>query len=181
MRITAGRLRGRRIPAPAAPGIRPTPSRVREALFNILGDIEGWSMLDLFAGSGVMSLEAISRGASEVIAIDAGLAAVRAMRAIRRAWGLEDVWRIMHGPAHARLAHLAGRHVDIVFADPPYATGMAERLPAWLDEYGLDCGLLVIEESARAAPAWPEGWTPTRERRYGDTCLHFLERTKERA
>ncbi len=181
MRVTGGRLRGRRIPSPAAAGIRPTPSRVREALFNMLGGMEGRTMLDVFAGSGVMSLEAISRGAREVISVDAAHAAVRAMRAIRREWGLEGAWRIIQGQAHAALGRLAGRCVDIVFADPPYATGLAGRLPAWLDEHGIGCDILVIEESARITPAWPAGWTATRSRRHGDTCLHFLRRTNDDA
>ncbi len=176
MRITAGHLRGRHVPVPAAPGIRPTPARVREALFNILGDMDECAVLDLFSGSGIMALEALSRGARPVCSVDASSAAIRAMQTVRRTWGLGEDWRIERGRLPAALARLQGLRVDVIFADPPYQTGLAEQLPAWLDAHDIACRVLVIEESVRAGLRWPADWTETRTRRYGDTCLHFLAR-----
>ena len=173
MRITAGALRGRRLPSPTRSDVRPTPSKVRQALFNILGDVDGWRMLDLFAGSGLMALEAISRGAAAV-SIEQAAKSCRAMQAIREDWGVDDRWRIVNGPLPAALSGLHGQRFDLVYADPPYRQGIAEKIPAWLDAQGIKARMLVIEEAAGAHPAWPEGWTPATSRRYGDTCLHFL-------
>ena len=173
MRITAGTLRGRRLPSPTHAAVRPTPSKARQALFNILGDIDGWRMLDLFAGSGLMALEAISRGASAV-SVEQAAKSCRAMQAIRGDWGLGERWQIVTGSLPSALSALHGQAFDLVYADPPYAQGIAEQIPAWLDAQGISTRHLVIEEAASVNPAWPQGWTPARSRRYGDTCLHFL-------
>lgn len=174
MRITAGTLRGRRLPSPTHAAVRPTPSKVREALFNILGDIDGRRMLDLFAGSGLMALEAVSRGAAAV-SIEQAAVNCRAMQAVRADWGIgEDRWRIVAGSLPAALSALAGEAFDLVYADPPYRQGIAEKIPAWLDAHGIAAAQIVIEEAAGVQPAWPQGWTPAQSRRYGDTCLHFL-------
>jgi 16S rRNA (guanine966-N2)-methyltransferase len=174
VRITAGFLRGRRLASPEQSDVRPTPSKVREALFNILGDIDGWRVLDLFAGSGLMSLEAISRGAA-VTAIEQDSANRRAMQAVRDDWHLKEKWQILGGTLPGALSALHGQAFDLVFADPPYAQGIAEQIPAWLDVHGITAGQLVIEEASSEHPAWPAGWTPAQSRRYGGTCLHFLE------
>ena len=173
MRITAGTLRGRRLPSPAHAAVRPTPSRVREALFNILGDIDGWQVLDLFAGSGLMALEAISRGATAV-SVEQAADSCRSMQGIREDWGIGEAWRIVTGSLPAALSALHGQAFDLVYADPPYAQGIAEQIPAWLDAQGIVAARLVIEEAASVSPAWPPGWTPATPRRYGETCLHFL-------
>ena len=177
MRITAGRFRGRRLPVPEIAGVRPTPSKVRQALFNILGGIEGATMLDLFSGSGLMALEAISRGASVAISIESNWRAVRHLQDMRERWTIEDCWELLHGDVHAMLARLAGRHFDLVFADPPYAQAISVCVPRWLDEAQVSCAQLVIEESARVSTAWPSGWTQRQLRHYGGTCLYFLTRT----
>jgi len=174
VRITAGTLRGRRLASPVQADVRPTPSKVREALFNILGDITDWRVLDLFAGSGLMALEAISRGAS-AISIEQHAANCRTMRTLRNDWQLAERWQIIGGTLPGALAGLEGQAFDLVYADPPYAQGIAEQIPAWLDAHGIKAGKLVIEEAAGEHPAWPAGWTPGTPRRYGGTCLHFLE------
>ncbi|MDX8410461.1 MAG: 16S rRNA (guanine(966)-N(2))-methyltransferase RsmD [Mariprofundaceae bacterium] len=179
VRITSGSLRGRLLPIPQIRGLRPTPAKVRQAMFNIIGPVNGVRVLDLFAGSGLMALEAISRGAAHVTSIDRHRRATGHLLQVRDQWHVSEHWKIITGEAHAILGRMAGERFDIVFADPPYEQGFSEKIPAWLDEFGIGCSSLVIEESARVNPDWPEGWTVAPPRRYGDTCLHFLERGGE--
>lgn len=177
MRITAGIHRGRVLNVPDLPGLRPTPSKVREALFNILGEIEGFSILDLFAGSGIMAIEALSRGAVSALSIEQSGKACGAMKSCREQIGLEN-WLIRKSKLPAALEQCSGERFDLIFADPPYDRGIAEIIPVWLDSFDINCDQLVIEESAKATPHWPEGWTVHQSRRYGDTDLHFLERAR---
>jgi len=164
------------LPVPGIAGVRPTPSKVRQALFNILGSLEGATVLDLFSGSGLMALEAISRGASTVISIESSRRVVRHLQGVREKWEIEDSWQLLHGDVRTMLARLSGQHFDLVFADPPYARGISTCIPIWLEESRISCTQLVIEESARVDPLWPSGWTEQQSRRYGDTCLYFLVR-----
>jgi len=175
MRITAGRFRGRNLPVPKSPEVRPTPSMVRQALFNILGSIEGACVLDLFSGSGLMALEALSRGAVAVTSVEKNKRIFKHLQDVRGNWGIQDEWQLLCGDVQGMLPRLAGRRFDLVFADPPYAQGISEHIPCWLDNSRISCAQLVIEESARVDPLWPSGWTQARSRRYGDTCLYFLE------
>ncbi|NWF38904.1 16S rRNA (guanine(966)-N(2))-methyltransferase RsmD [Mariprofundus sp. NF] len=175
MRITAGSLRGRVLNVPDEPGLRPTPAKVRQALFNILGPIDDMRLLDLFSGSGVMALEAISRGAS-ALSIEQNRRLTRDMEQIRQQWDLAAGWQIKTSLVEKGLPALAGQSFDLIFADPPYHKGFAEKLPQWLDRDDIGCGLLVIEESTRVNPTWPEGWQCEQSRRYGDSTLHFLSR-----
>ncbi len=175
VRITAGQFRGRMLPVPGFAGVRPTPSRVRQALFNILGSVEKMAVLDLFSGSGLMALEALSRGAISAVSIEGHPRIFRHLRNIREQWDLTDCWQMLHGDVQAILPGLSGQYFNLVFADPPYARGIGENIPGWLDKAGISCGQLVIEESTWVTPQWPKGWTAHPPRRYGDTCLHFLE------
>lgn len=176
MRITAGELRGRRLNVPSLPGLRPTPSKVRQALFNILHNIEGWNVLDPFAGSGLMALECLSRKAGHVTSIEKNHRLYMHMIDTRENWGLGDRWQIICGEASKVVANrMAGLDFQLIFADPPYNKGMAGRIPQWLSDAGIRVRHLVIEESSLAAPGWPEGWTQTACRHYGDTCLYFLK------
>lgn len=160
---------------PDIPGLRPTPSKVREALFNILGNVDDFRMLDLFSGSGIMALEALSRGAATVISIEQNRRATRSMDQLRATLNLTEAWRIMPMSIEKGLSSLAEQSFDLVFADPPYEKGFARKLPALLNTYGIHCSRLVIEESARVHVEWSEGWHCRQLRRYGDTVLHFLE------
>jgi len=157
------------------PGPRPTPPPRREALFNILGDIEGFRLLDLFAGSGIISMEALSRGATQAIAIEQSRPACKNLKQAREILKLEEQWKITAGELPRALSRLESEHFDLIFADPPYDKGFAEQVPAWLSEQGISCDYLVIEESARVDPLWPSGWHEFKVRTYGDTTLHFLE------
>jgi len=174
MRITAGELRGRKVRVPDISGLRPTPAKVRQALFNILGDIRGWHVLELFSGSGLMALECLSRNAGRVISIERNVRLCQNMIDVCGEWGLRTRWRIIHGDAESMLKQLPKRHFEMAFADPPYDRGLAELIPQWLSHAGIHCDRLIIEESVRATPRWPKDWTQTRCKRYGDSCLYFL-------
>jgi len=172
-------MRGRVITVPNVPGLRPTPSKVRQALFNILGPVDGFQVLDLYAGSGMMALEALSRGAASAISIEQDHRAIKALQQIREALNITDRWTIQATGVEQGLNRLAGASFDLIFADPPYAQGYAEALPGLLTQHDIGCGQLVIEESSRIQPNWPDGWVCRQSRRYGDTCLHFLINTSK--
>jgi len=174
MRITAGTLRGRKVPVPDMPGVRPTPSKARQALFNILGGVDGYHVLDLFSGSGLMALESLSRGAASVVSVEKNRRITQQLTGVCRAWELEERWQIFCGDVSNSLGHLGRKQFDLVFADPPYDCGVSARLPQWLAQAGISCAELVIEESSRARPEWPAGWTQRQVRRYGGTCFYFL-------
>jgi len=174
MRITAGEFRSRTLSVPNIDGLRPTSSRVREALFNILGDVEAWRILDLFSGSGVMAVEALSRGAKQVTSIEQHAGACRHLHKVSECFHVQDRWHIKHATLPQALHSVRQQSFDWVFADPPYDCGMAEKIPFWLLEAEIKVASLVIEESIRAKPKWPAGWQVSC-RRYGDTNLYFLK------
>lgn len=171
MRIVAGRYGGRRIAAPPGAGTRPTSDRVREALFSVLGDLTGLNVLDLFAGSGALGLEALSRGAAHATFVERDAAAVRVLRANLELLGAgADVHR---ADARAFLGNASGtgEPYDLLFLDPPYRD--APRLGRELALEGvLAADARVVTESDRRAPLDID--LPTRfERRYGDTLIRI--------
>jgi len=179
-RIVSGRYGGRRIAAPAGRGTRPTSDRVREALFSALGELTGARLADLYAGSGAIGLEAVSRGAEHVLLVESDPRAVRVIRENIRTLGAQDTAVL----ATARVAPTLaagppeGRPYDVVFADPPYdATEqeIAAVLQALGDHAWLGTGgTVVVERSSRTPePAWVQGITPERSRRYGETILWY--------
>jgi 16S rRNA (guanine966-N2)-methyltransferase len=185
MRIVGGRLRGRALAAPKSLSIRPTADRLRESLFNILahafGDpVSGARVLDLFAGTGALGLEALSRGAAFALFVDDSAEARALLRENVAALGLGGMTRIFRrdaaklGPAHPL------EPFSLAFLDPPYGHGLAERAltasraGGWL---GRDA-LIVVEEASKAAFAAPAGFAELERRRYHDTELIFL-RTEE--
>jgi 16S rRNA (guanine966-N2)-methyltransferase len=174
MRVIAGQWGGRRLQAPAGAATRPTSDRVREALFSILGErVAGARVLDLFAGSGALGIEALSRGAAEATFVDSSPAAVKAVRANLEALGAEADVRRADAHVFLRGASGAGRHYDLVFLDPPYR--LAERLGRELSEAltaVLTPGGLVVSESDRRSVLHLD-ITPTDERRYGDTVIRI--------
>ena len=134
MRIVGGSWRGRRLTVPAGTEVRPTPDRVRETLFNWLApSLPGAQCLDLFAGTGVLGLEALSRGAAETMFVEYDAVLVRALE--ERIGALASEAQVFHEDALDFLASRPRRPFDVVFVDPPYATGLAqvlERLAGWL-------------------------------------------------
>lgn len=171
MRVIAGRLGGRRLVAPRGAATRPTSDRVREALFSALGDLAGLRVLDLFAGSGALGIEALSRGAATATFVERAAPALAALRANLDALGLDAEVHGTDARRFARDASRAGRAYDLVFVDPPYRD--AERLGRELDLGALLSrnGRLVTESDRRSPLAID---LPLRfERRYGDTLIRI--------
>lgn len=181
MRIIGGRFRGRKLAAPQSQIVRPTSDRLRELIFNILahgqGDpVSGVRVIDLFAGTGALGLEAMSRGAAFALFIDDGAEARALMRQNVEALGLGGTTRIFRrdatrlGPVHP-LAPFS-----LAFIDPPYRRGLAEKsLVALRDGGWLEPGaIVVVEEAADAEFAPPHGFLEIERRRYDDTKLVLL-------
>ena len=156
VRIIGGRHRGRKLPIADAPGLRPTPDRVRETLFNWLGqNLSGWHCLDLFAGSGVLGLEAASRGAASVTLVEQ---APRVAKSLQTAAALlkEPGLQVVCADALAYLARPAAMPLDLVFLDPPYGQGWLDRIIITLLPHLADGARLNMEseqpQSAQPAP-----------------------------
>jgi pantetheine-phosphate adenylyltransferase len=178
VRVIAGRLGGRRLRVPAA-GVRPTGDRVREAVFSRLAGLDGVRVLDLFAGSGALGIEAISRGAASVVFVERAVAAVAVIRANLESLGIAGEARVSSGDAVAVLRRLARseERFDLVFLDPPWAEpAEPDRTLLALANSGLLApGSTVVVETSRArALAEIEGLRKLDERRYGDTVIHRL-------
>jgi 16S rRNA (guanine966-N2)-methyltransferase len=174
MRVIAGRYGGRRLQAPPGEGTRPTSDRVREALFSVLGArVEGARVLDLFAGSGALGIEALSRGAAEATFVDSAPTAIRAVRANLEALGAEAQVRRADARRFLGSASAAARQYDLVFLDPPYrlAGRLGGELTAALPAV-LAPGAAVVSESDRRAPL-ELGLPILDERRYGDTLIRI--------
>lgn len=181
-RVVAGSAGGRRLVTPRGQATRPTSERVREAMFStltgMLGAWHGVTVLDLYAGSGALGLEALSRGAARCVLVDNDRQAVAALKANVDATGLAgavvtraDVPTLVSSPADARF--------DLVLLDPPYDLAVGDLLGVlsdlvrnrWLARHAV----VVVERSTRdAPPVWPAGLAEDRERRYGDTRLWYL-------
>ena len=174
MRVIAGTYGGRRLQAPPGTDTRPTADRVREALFSILGDrVPDARVLDLFAGSGALGIEALSRGAAEATFVDKAAPAIRAIGANLEALGADAT--VVRAEARRFLggASRSGRSYDLVFLDPPYRldAALARALPAAIKAV-LAPGATVVAESDRRLPL--EIDLPIEdERRYGDTLIRI--------
>ncbi len=180
MRIIAGRWRGKRLASvgagDAAAHLRPTSDRVRESLFNLLlnggyGDpVTGARVLDLFAGTGALGLEALSRGAAEAVFVDDG---PKARALLRENIGLcqaQGVTKVFRRDA-TRLGEVKGAPFDLVFLDPPYGKGLGEKALASAIAGGWLAGGAMVVWEENAPPVWPAGWEMLDQRRYGDTVV----------
>ncbi len=179
MRIIAGSAKGRPLKGPKGPGLRPTSDRVRESLFNILGQwLEGLVVLDLFAGTGALAFESLSRGASRAVLVDKGKEALRLCRENAAALGMLERSEILSSAVDSRLAPtLTSRGpFDLVFADPPYADFAPAQILELLAAVPLvrPEGRVVVEHDRRAeAPAALGPFERVDERRFGDTVVSF--------
>lgn len=185
MRIVAGRLRGRALITPDDQRVRPTSDRVREALFNILAhgvdgfDVEGVRVLDLFAGTGALGIEAISRGATFALFVEEDAVARGLVRRNVEALGLTGQTRIYKRDATQLGPALARDRYGLVMADPPYGKGLGEAALAaagtggWLE----DGAIAVLEERSDVVVSWPDGFTAIDNRRWGDTAVHLARWT----
>jgi 16S rRNA (guanine966-N2)-methyltransferase len=181
VRVIAGSARRRRLVAPAGTSARPTTDRVKESVFAALGDarLNGAVVLDLYAGSGALAIEALSRGAARAVLVDRDRTAIEAIEHNLDATGLAERARVQQGRADAFLRRLpAEAPFDLVFLDPPY-----EQAPTDLDAVLADLArpgwlapgaTVVVERAAHGADrlAWPEWWATTWERGYGDTLVN---------
>lgn len=181
MRIVGGSLRGRKLLAPEGQAIRPTADRVRESIFNILvhgiagPEIEGARVIDLFAGTGAMGLEALSRGASFCLFVDDSAESRGLIRGNADALGVTGQTRLFRRDA-TRLGPSSAGQFDLAFLDPPYGKGLAGATLAELRDGGwLNAGaILVVEEREEVACDLPSGYERLDRRSYGDTDVTFL-------
>jgi 16S rRNA (guanine966-N2)-methyltransferase len=173
VRVIAGNFRGRTLVAPRGSATRPTADRVREAVFSILGPLGGERVLDLFAGSGALAIEALSRGAGDATLVDSSTAAIAAIRRNLAAVGADAAVHRQSVQPFLERARADGRQYDLVFVDPPYrrAADLSKRLSAGLAPV-LAPSARVVAESDRREPLELD-LALVDQRRYGDTLIFF--------
>ncbi len=177
LRVVGGSLRGRKWTFPDAPGLRPTPDRVRETLFNWLQPhIAGMRVLDLFAGSGALAFEALSRGAATATLVESDRAAATELRSTASRFGLTQA-SIENTDALGLLRTAAPGSFDLVFLDPPFASGLLDSALMLVGQRQLLAGggFCYIELAADSSlPQLPEGWVPHRAGKAGEVGYHLL-------
>ena len=179
MRVIAGEFRGRRLASARAKGLRPTAERVREALFSILGsDVDDARVLDLYAGTGALALEAVSRGAASAVCVERSAGALAALERNVRDLRLEGRVTIERGDALVYARSLRGDtdRFDVVFCDPPYVDPLEPLLESVVGQ-GWWTTAAVVEHASSRHPAAPQG-TEVDTRRYGDTGVSIFRRTE---
>ncbi len=179
MRLIGGRYKRSKLPVLDRPGLRPTPDRVRETLFNWLGqDLSGWRVLDAFAGSGALGFEAASRGAAEVVLLERDAALARALQASRERLDAAGV-QVQSADALAWMSHratsLAG-HFELILLDPPFDAGLADAALALAIPL-LAAGGVIYLEAGSAVTAPPAGFELRRTLRAGAVHAQLLQRT----
>jgi 16S rRNA (guanine966-N2)-methyltransferase len=181
MRIIAGRFRGKHLVTPSDESIRPTGDRVREAIFGILTSrlgqsFEGLRVLDLFAGTGAMGLEALSRGAAGVVLVDAGVEARGVIRDNIEALGAGGVAKLLRRDATALGPSGTMGAFDLIFLDPPYQQGLGEKALVSARDGGWIApdATIILEESRKAVLALPDGFMLDDKRDYGGAAIYFL-------
>ena len=181
-RVIAGQAGGRRLAVPDSRDTRPTSDRAREGLFatisSVAGPLDGARVLDLYAGSGAVGLEALSRGAGHVLLVEQGARAVRVIKENISSIGLPGAVLVTDRVERVLARGPDGDRYDVVFADPPYALADAavERVLVLLAEAGwlAPGALVVVERATRSGPvSWPDGFVPDRERRYGEATFWY--------
>jgi 16S rRNA (guanine(966)-N(2))-methyltransferase RsmD len=180
MRIISGVSKGRRLARPKSLIIRPTSDRVKESIFNLLGnEVEGGVVLDLFAGTGNLGIEALSRGAKKALFVEKGRQALRLIQTNLAQIGMEDRSEILPQDVNRAIGILnqRGESFDLILMDPPYEKGLIQRTLLKLNSHRIyhEDSILVVEHDRREPiPEKVEGWTLTRQRKIGDTLISFL-------
>ncbi len=180
MRIISGESKGRKLVTPKRYSLRPTSDRVKESLFNILGsEVEGKVVLDLFAGTGNLGIEALSRGAKRVIFVEKGRQALRLIQANINQLGLGGRSEILPRDVNRAIGILdqRGERFDLIPMDPPYEKGLIQRTLMKLSSHPVYHGdsILVVEHNRREPlPHILDGWKLVRQQKIGDTLLSFL-------
>jgi len=180
VRITGGECRGRVIAAPEGPEVRPTSSKIRQAFFNIISNkISDSRFVDVCAGSGLMGLEALSRGAQSLIAIDQDRHLLQAIEKNCEKFGYKAQTEVICGDARRVLAHLNKHEADVIFADPPYKSQIAETLLREVAKSELLAadGIMALEHAqSLPPPETVENLTRYDSRKYGHTVISFYRR-----
>jgi 16S rRNA (guanine(966)-N(2))-methyltransferase RsmD len=180
MRIIAGAFRGRRLQPPKDNRIRPTIDRVREAVFNIIAaQVSGAKVLDLFAGTGAMGLEALSRGAQFCLFVDQGAQALRLISVNIELCGVQERSRMIQGAVNSVVRRLGSENelFDLIFMDPPYGKGYIKKSLELVGEIAAYNALAVAEHHIKdESPKVAGIWQKDRERRYGDTLISVYSR-----
>lgn len=180
MRIISGTSKGRKLVTPRSQSLRPTSDRVKESIFNILqDDIVGKVVLDLFAGTGNLGIEALSRGAKKTIFVEKGRQALRLIQRNLTQFGLEERSEILPKDANRAIGILKqrGESFDLILMDPPYEKGLIQKTLMKLNSYPIyhKDSILVIEHDRREPLSTVmDGWNLIRQRRIGDTLISFL-------
>jgi 16S rRNA (guanine966-N2)-methyltransferase len=175
MRITGGALKNRKIVVPKdASQLRPTTDKVRSAFFSSIGEIGGAAVLDLFAGTGAVGLEAISRGAGRVVFFDMNTKHVEKNVSLIPA-GTD--YKIIRADVLQAARILEGMVFDIIYADPPYSVFSSNELVFMLKNNLAQDAVIAYEESVRTSFGIPDGFCMVKERRYGDTALRYIKKT----
>ena len=180
MRVIGGEAKGRRLKVPKGQALRPTAARVKEALFNILPhDLSGFKVLDLFAGTGNLALEALSRGAKDALLVDVSRAAGKTIQENLRAVGFSDRARVWIAPVQRSLQRLSrnGEKFDLILVDPPYQKDLLGGVLRAIAHGGLlrETGLLIAEHGVKEGVEKAYGpLTLQDQRRYGGTLLSFF-------
>lgn len=181
MRITGGELRGRRLPIPASRHLRPALERVREAIFNIIRErLAGARVLDAYAGTGLLGLESLSRGAARVLFVETHRPTANRLSQVLAEWNLADRGRVLVGDC-LRLARVAAAEgpFDLVFVDPPYPKKLVDRSLETLSRYGwLNAeGLAILKQDRHEDFVLPPGLAVDDQRLYGSSKVTFLRTT----
>jgi 16S rRNA (guanine(966)-N(2))-methyltransferase RsmD len=180
MRIISGTSKGRKLVTPRSQSLRPTSDRVKESIFNILqDDIVGKVVLDLFAGTGNLGIEALSRGAKKTIFVEKGRQALRLIQRNLTQFGLEERSEILPKDANRAIGILKqkGESFDLILMDPPYEKGLIQKTLMTLNSHQIyhKDSILVIEHNRREPLSTVmDGWNLIRQRRIGDTLISFL-------
>ncbi len=181
MRIISGTSRGRRLSAPSGHTLRPTSDRVKESIFNILGaEVEGKAVLDLFAGTGNLGIEALSRGAKKTIFVERAREAIRMIQKNLIRCGFSDEAEIIPKEVNRAIGILEARKesFDLILMDPPYEKGWIQRTLVKLNNHNIyhEGSALVIEHGRREPLPQKTGrWTIIKQRMIGDTVISFLQ------
>jgi 16S rRNA (guanine966-N2)-methyltransferase len=178
VRIIGGQWKRSKLPVADRPGLRPTPDRVRETLFNWLGqDLSGWRCLDAFAGSGALGFEAASRGAAEVVLLERDPALVASLRQSQQRLKAEAI-RIEATDAIAWMGRAQAGSFDLVLLDPPFGSDLAEQALPQAQRLAAEDGFVYLE-ARQALPVPPDGWTIHRKGRAGAVHFHLLQRGRD--
>ncbi len=180
MRIIGGESKGKRLDTPKGQALRPTSDRVKESIFNILGEVvKGKVILDLFAGTGNLGIEALSRGAKRALFVERAREATRLIKSNLSQCGMAGMSEIIPKDVIRAIGilHQRGETFDLILMDPPYEKGLIEKTLWKLQSHRIyhDESILVIEHDRREPlPKNPDGWNLIRQRKIGDTLISFL-------